>query len=77
MTDQSLIAQTIEEKKDLLGKWDLRFHTHTTDQMLELIKSEWINPDEAFIIGYMTGASAQKVARNNADIQQRLNERGQ
>lgn len=72
---QSLIAKLIEEKKDLLTEWDIRFQTHTIDQMLELIKSEYINPDEAFVIGYMIGVGAEKVTSNNAEIQRRLNNR--
>lgn len=72
MTDIS-VRSFLEEKKDLLTEWDLRFQTHTTDQMLELIKSEFINPDEAFVIGYMMGVSAEKVTSNNAEIQRQLN----
>ena len=72
---ESLIKQIIEEKKDLLIGWDLRFQTHTIDQMLELIKSECINPDEAFVIGYMIGVSAEKVTSNNAEIQRQLNKK--
>lgn len=68
----SLIEKVIEENKELLTEWDLRFQTHTIDQMLELIKSECINPDEAFVIGYMIGVSAEKVANNNAEIQHKL-----
>lgn len=71
----SLIEKVIEENKELLTEWDLRFQTHTIDQMLELIKSECINPDEAFVIGYMIGVSAEKVANNNAEIQHKLNKR--
>lgn len=74
---QPLIAQIIEEKKDLLTQWDLRFQTLTIDQMLELIKSEYINPDEAFVIGYMIGVSAEKVTSNNAEIQRQLSIRGE
>lgn len=70
----SQIEKFIEEKKDLLTKWDLRFQTHTIDQMLELIKSEHINPDEALVIGYMIGVSAEKVRSNNDEIQRRLNQ---
>jgi len=72
---QSLIAKIIEDKKDLLTNWDIRFQTHTIDQMLDLIKSEYINPDEAFVIGYMIGVSAEKVTSNNAEIQRKLNNR--
>ena len=72
----SLIEQVIEENKELLTEWDLRFQTHTIDQMLELIKSECINPDEAFVIGYMIGVSAEKVANNNAEIQRKLKKKG-
>lgn len=72
----SLIEQVIEENKELLTEWDLRFQTHTIDQMLELIKSECINPDEAFVIGYMIGVSAEKVANNNAEIQRKLKREG-
>jgi len=72
---QSLIAKIIDEKKDLLTNWDIRFQTHTIDQMLNLIKSEYINPDEAFVIGYMIGVSAEKVTSNNAEIQRKLNNR--
>ena len=71
----SLIEKVIEENKELLTEWDLRFQTHTIDQMLELIKLECINPDEAFVIGYMIGVSAEKVANNNAEIQSKLNKR--
>ena len=71
----SLIEKVIEENKELLTEWDLRFQTHTIDQMLELIQSEYINPDEAFVIGYMIGVSAEKVANNNAEIQSKLNKR--
>lgn len=74
---QPLIAQIIEEKKDLLTQWDLRFQILTIDQMLELIKSEYINPDEAFVIGYMIGVSAEKVTSNNAEIQRQLSIRGE
>lgn len=70
---ESGIKTIIEEKKDLLTEWDHRFKTHTVDQMLELIKTENINPDEAFVIGYMIGVSAEKVTSNNADIARRLN----
>lgn len=72
----SLIEQVIEENKELLTEWDLRFQTHTIDQMLELIKSECINPDEAFVIGYMIGISAEKVRNNNAEIQHKLKREG-
>lgn len=68
----SLIEQVIEKNKELLTEWDFRFQTHTIDQMLELIKSECINPDEAFVIGYMIGVSAEKVASNTAEIQRQL-----
>ena len=72
----SLIEKVIEENKELLTEWDLRFQTHTIDQMLELIQSEYINPDEAFVIGYMIGVSAEKVANNNAEIQRKLKKKG-
>lgn len=71
--NKTLIEILIENNKELLTEWDLRFQTHTIDQMLELIKSECINPDEAFVIGYMIGVSAEKVANNNAEIQRKLN----
>lgn len=71
--NESGIKTIIEDKKDLLTEWDHRFKTHSVDQMLELIKSENINPDEAFVIGYMIGVSAEKVTSNNADIARRLN----
>ena len=63
----SAIESFIEEKKDLLKEWDLRFQTHSIDQMLELIKSEFINPDEAFTIGYMIGSSATKVVDSTVE----------
>jgi len=62
----------IEEKKDMLSVWSDRFLTHTLDEMLVLIKSEFVNPDEALAIGYMIGVSAANITRNSADIQRRL-----
>lgn len=66
----------ILDKKQLLIIWNDRFQTHTLDEMLELIKSEYVNPDEAFVIAYMIGVSAEKVRRNNAEIQHQLNNMG-
>lgn len=77
MTEPSLISQIIKEKKELLVVWDSRFQTHTIDQMLELVKSEYVNPDEALVIGYMIGVSAQKVAHNNDEIQRQLSIQGE
>lgn len=70
---ESLIEELMKKNKDTLIVWDQRFQTHTINQMLELIKSEFVNPDEAFVIGYMIGVSAEKVVRNNAEIHQQLN----
>ena len=66
----------ILSNKPLLMIWDARFQTHTLDEMLELIKSEHVNPDEAFVIAYMIGVGAEKVTRNNAEMQQQLNNMG-
>lgn len=71
----SLIESLIEDKKELLKEWDLRFHTHSIDQMLELIKYEFINPDEAFAIGYMIGSSADKLVNHTTGTQWKFNKR--
>ena len=62
----------IEEKKDMLTIWSDRFLTHTLDEMLLLLKLEFVNPDEALAIGYMIGVSAANATRNSADIQRKF-----
>lgn len=73
----SEFEKIILENKELLTVWDARFQTHTLDEMLDLIRTEHVNPDEAFVIAYMIGVSAEKVVSNNAEIQEQLNNRGQ
>ena len=66
MTAENMIKQ-IQEKKDLLTQWEIMVEEWTAkfdeepglDVMLRKIRSDFINPDEAFIIGYMLGARAE------------------
>ena len=69
MAAENMIKQ-IHQKKDLLTHWEIMIKEWTDefdegpglDAMLKKIKTEFINPDEAFIIGYMVGARAEQVA---------------
>jgi len=67
-----IFESIIKEKKDMLTVWSDRFLTHTLDEMLVLIKSEFVNPDEALAIGYMIGVSAANITRNSVDIQRKF-----
>lgn len=69
LTAEAMIKQ-IREKKELMTQWELMVEEWTNkfdegpglDVMLKKIKTDCINPDEAFIIGYMIGARAEQVA---------------
>ena len=66
MTAEAMIKQ-IHQKKDLLTQWEIMIKEWTDrfdegpglDVLLKQIRSDNINPDEAFMIGYMLGARAE------------------
>ena len=69
MSAENMMEQ-IQQKRDLLQHWidtvaewrALYLDEPGIDVLLEKIKSDYINPDEAFIIGYMLGADGQRIA---------------
>ena len=54
----------IEEKRELLEELNELFY-EGADATLEYIRNRYVNPDEAFVIGYMTGVNAMELIQKD------------
>ena len=54
----------VDEKQELLEELNELF-IEGPDATLEYIRNRYVNPDEAFVIGYMTGLNAMELIQKD------------